>query len=101
MSWAYCLPTGIAGYLIAQNKILPVTIPDDGKTMFGQPMPTVVYQGDAKGWGMIPTYFFMLYFAVLLVHRAGRDEEKCRAKYGKDWEEYCRRVPWKIIPYIY
>jgi Delta14-sterol reductase len=101
MSWAYCLPTGFAGYLIARNKVMPMTVPEDGKTMLGQLSPTVVYQGDAKGWGMVVTYFFMVYFAVLLIHRSRRDEEKCKAKYGKDWEEYCRRVRWKIVPYIY
>lgn len=47
------------------------------------------------------TYFYPAYFAVLLVHREMRDEEKCAAKYGKAWEEYCRRVPYKIIPHVY
>ena len=46
-------------------------------------------------------YFFLVYFAVLLVHRERRDEEKCRRKYGKDWEEYCKLVKWRIIPGVY
>ncbi|KAF2664048.1 ERG4/ERG24 ergosterol biosynthesis protein [Microthyrium microscopicum] len=101
MSWSYCLPTGLAGYQIIRHKIVPVTIPEGGKVMINQPGAVVSYQGDAAGWGMIVTYFFMLYFAVLLIHRERRDEEKCRAKYGKDWDEYCKKVPWRIIPYIY
>jgi delta14-sterol reductase len=104
LSWAYCLPTGLAGYEIIRHKIMPLTIPDGGKAMEGLahhgPI-TVVHPGEAKGWGMIFTYFFMLYFAVLLIHRERRDEAKCRAKYGKDWDEYCKKVPWRIIPYIY
>jgi protein-S-isoprenylcysteine O-methyltransferase Ste14 len=60
-----------------------------------------VVPGEAKGWGMFVTYFFMVYFAVLLVHRERRDEEKCRRKYGKDWERYCEVVPWRIVPYVY
>ena len=47
------------------------------------------------------TYFYVIYFASLLIHRQTRDEMKCRAKYGKDWETYEKLVPYKIIPYIY
>jgi hypothetical protein len=45
-------------------------------------------------------YFYVVYFGILLVHRQIRDDEQCKLKYGKDWDEYCRRVPYKIIPYI-
>ncbi|AGO11131.1 AaceriAFR346Wp [[Ashbya] aceris (nom. inval.)] len=47
------------------------------------------------------TYYYSLYFAALLLHRQSRDEEKCRQKYGKSWEEYESQVPYKIIPYLY
>ena len=47
------------------------------------------------------TYFYPLYFAVLLVHRDARDEEKCAKKYGKAWVEYCKAVPWRIVPGVY
>jgi Delta14-sterol reductase len=50
---------------------------------------------------MIYTYFYIVYFGVLLVHRQIRDDEKCRRKYGKDWEKYVKLVPSRIIPYIY
>ncbi|KAF9931759.1 erg24, C-14 sterol reductase [Mortierella alpina] len=46
-------------------------------------------------------YFYPIYFAVLLIHREFRDEEKCHKKYGKDWDNYCEIVRWRIIPYIY
>ncbi|CCC71926.1 hypothetical protein NCAS_0I02580 [Naumovozyma castellii] len=53
-------------------------------------------------WFQTPlTYYYSLYFATLLLHRQQRDEEKCHEKYGKDWEEYQRKVPYKIIPYVY
>lgn len=46
-------------------------------------------------------YFYALYFAILLIHRGARDEHKCRAKYKKDWEKYCRHVPYKFIPFLF
>uniref|UniRef100_A0A3B3QJK6 Delta(14)-sterol reductase TM7SF2 n=1 Tax=Paramormyrops kingsleyae TaxID=1676925 RepID=A0A3B3QJK6_9TELE len=46
-------------------------------------------------------YFYVLYFTVLLIHREARDERQCRSKYGLAWDTYCRRVPYRIVPYIY
>ncbi|CAO3691964.1 unnamed protein product [Umbelopsis ramanniana] len=46
-------------------------------------------------------YFYFFYFAFLLWHRQGRDEHKCRQKYGDDWTKYCKLVPYKIIPGLY
>lgn len=53
------------------------------------------------GFLTVYTYFYVLYFATLLVHRQMRDDAKCLAKYGKSWEEYKKRVPYKIVPYVY
>ena len=47
------------------------------------------------------TYFYPLYFAVLLLHRERRDHEKCARKYGDDWAQYCRAVPYRIVPFLY
>lgn len=46
-------------------------------------------------------YFYFFYFTSLLVHRERRDDEKCRNKYGPDWEKYCSIVKYRIVPYIY
>jgi 7-dehydrocholesterol reductase len=46
-------------------------------------------------------YFYVVFLAILLTDRATRDDRRCRRKYGAAWEEYCRRVPWKIIPGVY
>ena len=91
MAWSYCLPTGIAGYVVQQGAT---------STMFDGE-PTTVVQGEARGWGMLITYFYILYFAALVGHRQTRDETKCLRKYGKDWEEYKKLVPYRIIPGIY
>ncbi|MCJ1422357.1 erg24, C-14 sterol reductase [Sticta canariensis] len=87
MSWSYCLPTGVAGYVIQRNSPLS--------------SKTEAVQGDARGWGMIVTYFYIIYFVILLVHRASRDEQKCIRKYGKDWVEYKKKVPSVLVPGIY
>lgn len=60
-----------------------------------------------------------IYFAILLVHRARRDDHACRVKcartsrtflaradlfarrYGEDWKRYCSRVPARIIKVLY
>lgn len=68
------------------------------------------YVGDilmALAWGLpclfvsfVP-YFYVVYFTVLLVHRQRRDDRLCAEKYGTAWEEYRRRVRWRILPGIY
>ena len=66
------------------------------------------------------TYFYVVYFAVLLIHRQRRDDEACAKKYvgsifffkmslicvinpryGEDWAKYKKLVPYRIVPYIY
>jgi delta14-sterol reductase/lamin-B receptor len=46
-------------------------------------------------------YFQAIYFAILLVHRALRDDHMCHLKYGDDWLEYKKRVPYMFIPRIF
>lgn len=97
----FSLPTGVAGYVI-----LPA-----GSALAGSFAPShelltmlngrQVAPGEAKGWGMAFTYFYILYFAVLLIHRERRDDEACKEKYGEDWEKYKEIVKWRILPYIY
>jgi delta14-sterol reductase len=42
-----------------------------------------------------------LWLAALLVHRAARDDRRCRTKYGALWEEYCRAARFRMIPFLY
>jgi 7-dehydrocholesterol reductase len=53
------------------------------------------------GVSNIVPYTYVAFLTALLVDRAGRDDRRCRAKYGADWERYCERVPWRIIPHVY
>ena len=45
-------------------------------------------------------YFYVIFLAILLTDRAFRDDNRCAMKYGADWDEYKKRVPYKIIPGI-
>jgi delta14-sterol reductase len=101
MAWAYCLPTGIAGFLARHSTVTPEP-GQAGSFVYGGPGNyTQVEPGAAKGWGMIFTYFYIVYFGVLLVHREMRDEEKCIRKYGDDWKRYREIVRYRIVPGIY
>lgn len=53
------------------------------------------------GFSHLLPYFYIVYFTCLLVHRERRDNAFCHHKYGADWEEYQRRVPWRIVPHVY
>lgn len=45
-------------------------------------------------------YFYVIYLTILLTDRAYRDDDRCRTKYGKYWDQYCEHVPYKILPGI-
>ncbi|XP_033738870.1 7-dehydrocholesterol reductase-like [Pecten maximus] len=49
----------------------------------------------------IMPYSYVIFLIILLTHRSFRDDTKCGIKYGKFWAEYCRKVPHKIIPYLF
>lgn len=94
-SFPFCFVTGFAGYTIipAGRALL-----EEG---FQMKDGRQVFQGSVQGQGMVFTYLYAVYFAVLLIHRAKRDDELCLEKYGEDWERYKRIVRWKIVPGIY
>ncbi|QRV88747.1 C-14 sterol reductase ERG24 [Ceratobasidium sp. AG-Ba] len=55
----------------------------------------------SAGFGSAIPYFYPVFFFVVLVHRCGRDFERCARKYGRDWETYCETVRWKFMPGVY
>ncbi|CAJ1034892.1 putative Ergosterol biosynthesis ERG4/ERG24 family [Leishmania utingensis] len=57
--------------------------------------------GCACGFKSFIPFFYFSFFLTHLIHRERRDEHRCKAKYGKMWDEYVKLVPYKFIPYIY
>ncbi len=53
------------------------------------------------GFAVALPYFYFAFLSVLLVDRATRDDRRCAHKYGSAWDEYCARVPFKIVPGVY
>ena len=49
----------------------------------------------------IVPWLYPLYYLALLIPRQADDDRRCQAKYGALWEEYCRRVPYRIVPKVY
>ncbi|KAL2799288.1 ergosterol biosynthesis ERG4/ERG24 [Aspergillus keveii] len=91
MSWSYSLPTGISGFVIIESI----------NASTGELEKQAVQTPETRGYAIIFTYFFLIYFGVLLLHRERRDEEKCKRKYGKDWDRYTSLVRSRIVPGIY
>ncbi|KAL8934793.1 MAG: hypothetical protein Q9211_005042 [Gyalolechia sp. 1 TL-2023] len=61
----------------------------------------------ALSWALITGFnsplpwFYPVFFALMISHRALRDIQKCEAKYGEAWQEYKRQVPYLFIPLLY
>ncbi|PLB51187.1 putative C-14 sterol reductase [Aspergillus steynii IBT 23096] len=91
----FSLPTGLSGYAIVPAG--SVAASHVFKMLDGRE----VVQDQAAGWGVFFTYFYVLYFAILLIHRERRDDAMCLEKYGADWEKYRKLVKWRIVPWVY
>ena len=53
------------------------------------------------GFQSFVPYLVSLWLTVFLLHRAWRDDRRCRAKYGALWEQYCSHARFRMIPFVY
>ena len=68
---------------------------DCRKGQYGQDKP-----GGQCAWAETRTIVFRLMLFVC-VFRFLQDDKLCEAKYGRAWTQYCIRVPYRIIPFVY
>lgn len=66
----------------------------------GDILMAVAY-GLPSGFNSVMPWLYAIYLTILLVHRERRDEARCSKKYNAVWEEYCKAVPSRIVPFIY
>lgn len=56
----------------------------------------------ALGWLRDPwPWLYPLYYVALLLPRQVDDDRRCERKYGALWDDYRKRVRWRIVPGIY
>ncbi|KAF3014020.1 hypothetical protein G7054_g12770 [Neopestalotiopsis clavispora] len=60
----------------------------------------------AISWGLVTGFkspfpwFYPVFFCCMITHRAIRDIQRCRQKYGDAWLQYEKQVPYLFIPYV-
>lgn len=56
----------------------------------------------ALGYPLMPwPWLYPVYYIALLLPRQLDDDKRCALKYGPLWSQYVKKVPYRIIPYIY
>jgi delta14-sterol reductase len=67
----------------------------------GEIMQAVAIALAAGYFGIWMVWLYPAYYVALMFTRQADDDKVCRAKYGKLWSQYVRKVKYKIIPFIY
>ncbi|OEL31954.1 Delta(14)-sterol reductase [Dichanthelium oligosanthes] len=93
----------VIGYLVFRgaNKQKHVFKKDPKAPIWGKPPKVVGGKLLASGYCSVIPYFYPTYLLILLIWRERRDEARCSQKYKEIWADYCRLVPWRILPYVY
>ena len=58
----------------------------------------LIYFGFALGFAVMWMLVPAVIFTILTCLTAIKEEESLRERFGKEYEEYTRRVPWRFIP---
>ncbi len=95
--------------------IVPETITDGNRTLlvngFWGRSRHINYSGEilmatgivlCTGYpSLIWPWLYPVYYIILLFFRQRDDDKRCLLKYGDLWKTYVKKVPYRIIPYIY
>jgi 7-dehydrocholesterol reductase len=46
-------------------------------------------------------WFYWIFLFILLMDRSVRDEKRCAKKYGRYWDQYAERVPYRVLPGVF
>jgi len=52
-------------------------------------------------FGIWMVWLYPAYYIGLMISRQADDDKVCKAKYGELWDQYTKKVKYKIIPFIY
>jgi len=53
------------------------------------------------GFHHLLPYLYVIFLTLLLLHRLFRDETRCQLKYGEYYEQYKKKVPYYLVPYLF
>lgn len=66
------------------------------------------YYAECVGWDTLASKAFVALWGgwtvlipVLLMARVNTEDEVLRREFGKQWEDYAKRTPYKLFPYVY
>lgn len=120
-SWGFSRGANLQKYYFKKDSgrtflgIAPEIITDGNKTLlvngFWGLSRHINYLGEVgmavaivlcTGYPLLPwPWLYPLYYMALLGTRQLDDNRRCAQKYGSLWKEYKKKVPYRIIPYIY
>lgn len=49
----------------------------------------------------LPPLLIAVWTIVILIHRTSRANQRNLLRYGSSWVQYCKKVPYKLIPGVY
>ena len=121
ISWSLSRGANLQKYFFKKNPersflgIVPETITDGNKTLlvngFWGLSRHINYLGEigmaaaivlcAGQLSLFWPWLYPLYYVALLFPRQIADDKRCSIKYGELWSVYKKKVPSRIIPYIY
>jgi delta14-sterol reductase len=68
---------------------------------FGEIIQALAIALSSGYFGIWMIWLYPAYYVALMFTRQADDDKVCKAKYGDLWDEYKRRVKYRIIPFLY